>query len=102
MSRKPVDAADVVFDGMPALVTIVDQGALPMQRPPYQDRVIDERDQLRRRITRLDAFIHANPGDPDRLYLTLPADERERLGRQLDAMRVLESILNERVSAFTP
>ena len=95
MSDKP-DAADAPLDG-PALVTIVeDSGPVtPVARPAYQQRVINDAALLAAQMDRLSAFL-ASP------HVMLEPAERDRQQRQLAAQGVLLSILNERISAFTP
>ena len=66
-----------------------------MDRPDYQQRVIDEREELRERSDRLDAFI-ARP-----TFTNIDANERERMTRQARIQRDLISVLNERIEAFT-
>jgi len=63
--------------------------------PPHQQRVIDEKAARDGEVSRLAAFIDSNPVFPQ-----LPADEQARLRRQLDVMRELSVILDERIAAF--
>jgi hypothetical protein len=63
--------------------------------PPHQQRVLDEKQELDIRITRLDEFILRNA-----LFRELDPDEQARMRRQLDVMRELSVILGERISAF--
>lgn len=63
--------------------------------PPHQQRVLDEKQELDIRITKLDEFIVRNP-----LFGGLPADERASLKRQLDVQRELSTILGERIARF--
>ena len=63
--------------------------------PAHQQRVLDEKAARDGEISRLDAFINANP-----VFATLPADEQARLRRQLDVMRELSVILGERIANF--
>lgn len=63
--------------------------------PPHQQRVLDEKQELDIRITKLDEFITRNP-----LFGQLPADERARMKRQFDVMFELSSILGERIANF--
>ncbi len=63
--------------------------------PPHQQRVLDEKQELDIRITRLDEFILRNA-----LFRQLDPEEQARLRRQLDVMRELSVILGERISAF--
>lgn len=63
--------------------------------PPHQQRVLDEKQELDIRITRLDEFILRNA-----LFRQLDPEEQARLRRQLDVMRELSLILGERISAF--
>lgn len=63
--------------------------------PPHQQRVLDEKQELDIRITRLDEFIQRNA-----LFRQLDIEEQSRMRRQLDVMRELSVILGERISAF--
>ena len=63
--------------------------------PPHQLRVLDEKQELDIRITKLDEFIQRNP-----LFAKLPEAERARLKRQLDVQHELSSILGERIANF--
>lgn len=63
--------------------------------PPHQQRVLDEKQELDIRITRLDEFIRRNA-----LFRQLESDEQSRMRRQLDVMRELSVILGERVAKF--
>jgi hypothetical protein len=62
---------------------------------PYQQRVVEEAEQLDERIDKLFAFT-----DHPQFKL-IPEDERDRMYRQLDAMRLYSLILHERIEAFT-
>lgn len=64
--------------------------------PSHQDRVRQELAELHGRVARLGVFIHQGP-----FFDTLPADEQNRLRRQLDVMRELAAILEERIDHFT-
>lgn len=62
---------------------------------PYQQRVVEEAEQLDERIDKLFAFTeHPN-------FQLVPEDERDRMYRQLDAMRLYSLVLHERIEAFT-
>ena len=63
--------------------------------PPHQQRVLDEKQELDIRITKLDEFIARN-----QLFNGLPVSERGRLKRQLDVMQELSTILAERIDNF--
>ena len=63
--------------------------------PPHQQRVLDEKQDLDIRITKLDEFIQRNP-----LFGQLPETERARMKRQADVMFELSTILGERIEAF--
>lgn len=62
---------------------------------PYQQRVVEEKEQLNERIDKLYAFT-ASPN-----FRLVPEDERARLLRQLRAMGAYSAILHERIEAFT-
>jgi hypothetical protein len=61
----------------------------------YQQRVVDERDELAGNIDRLDKFIHGE------IFRSIPAEEQERLARQLRIMVEYFRVLNERIAYFT-
>ncbi len=63
-------------------------------RPAYQQRVIEELDDLGERVIKLRAF-HGGPQ-----YNVLPIAEQFRLTRQLALMIALSGILAERIAAF--
>ena len=63
--------------------------------PPHQQRVLDEKQELDIRITKLDEFIQRSS-----LFCTLPEAEQARMRRQLDVMHELSTILGERIAAF--
>ena len=62
--------------------------------PPYQQRVVDERNDLDTKISALRTFIGSA------MFPTVPLAERLRLGRQLVAMNAYSEVLNERILAF--
>ena len=70
-------------------------GSTASALPPHQQRVLDEKQDLDIRITKLDEFILRNA-----LFRQLDPDEQSRMRRQLDVMRELSVILGERISAF--
>ena len=63
--------------------------------PPHQQRVLDEKQELDIRISKLAEFIQRNP-----VFNGLPDSERARLRRQLDVQYELSSILAERIANF--
>jgi hypothetical protein len=64
----------------------------PLQ--PHQQRVVQERDDLQERTTKLDAFIQSP------LFKTVDPAEQTRLGRQSALMHDLLLLLNERIAVF--
>lgn len=63
---------------------------------PFQQRVVDERNELAERLNKLNAFMDsASFTDGSVAY-----DERRRLRRQAEAMSPYLAILNERIGAF--
>ena len=62
---------------------------------PHQQRVLDERADLKDKHSKLSAFILDNP-----VFLTLPEAEQQRLQRQEVAMGQYLDILDERIAAF--
>ena len=63
--------------------------------PPHQQRVLDEKQELDIRITKLDEFIQPNP-----FFGKVPEAEQARMKRQLDVMQELSTILAERIANF--
>lgn len=61
---------------------------------PHQERVIDERNGVQIKIDRLGAFLRSESVN------ILPADEQERMKRQLNVMGQYRDVLNERIAAF--
>ena len=68
-----------------------------MNRPPYQQRVIDEKTALDEKRDLLEPFIADSP-----VFKSLPSDEQQRLQRQLAVMTAYSLILGERIAAFSP
>lgn len=66
----------------------------PMQA--FQQRVIDEKNELDERLQKLVAFI-AKPAFED-----LPPDERQRMIRQRRIMQDYSDVLGERIKCFSP
>lgn len=64
-------------------------------RPPHQQRVIDEKSELDKKIYALYEFIQNNE-----IFKSLDEKEQDRLNRQHSSMLVYSGILNERISAF--
>lgn len=63
---------------------------------PHQQRVVDEKLELDRKIGKLDDFIsYSNP-----LFSKLSEKEQQRLCRQFDVMSEYSDILAERINAF--
>ncbi len=59
----------------------------------YQERVCAEREELARKLERLDEFLMGEHDD-------LPPDELDRMTRQRLIMTLYVQVLNERVKAF--
>ncbi|EBV7253333.1 hypothetical protein RJM00_003000 [Salmonella enterica] len=62
---------------------------------PYQQRVVDEASELRKKLEALNVFISSNE-----TYQKLTEEERERLARQSRVMGDYLAVLQERISAF--
>ena len=62
---------------------------------PYQQRVVEEAEQLDERIDKLFAFTE-HPH-----FKLINQAERTRMYRQLEAMRLYSLTLHERIEAFT-
>jgi hypothetical protein len=66
-----------------------------MELQPHQQRVVDEKQGLDTRRDKLTEFIKAG-----KIFATLPADEKERLTRQLVIMEQYSAVLAERIVHF--
>lgn len=62
---------------------------------PYQQRVVDEKAELDKKLQALNGFIGTN------IFEALPAAERARLRNQSAAMATYSEILGDRIAAFT-
>jgi len=60
---------------------------------PYQERVVAEKDELRERLTKLNAFLRSP-------CLDVPKEEFARLLRQQYIMELYALVLQERIAAF--
>jgi len=63
--------------------------------PTHQQRVLDERAELKDRHSKLSAFIFDNP-----LFLNMPEAEQARLQKQEELQAQLLDVLNERIAAI--
>jgi hypothetical protein len=61
---------------------------------PHQQRVIEDREDLSGKCSRLDAFLQTPT------FTGLPAEERTRLSLQRGYMGLYLTVLNERIAAF--
>lgn len=64
--------------------------------PDYQQRVIDERNNLAEKVEKLKVFL----GSPPPRSTTVPLQEQVRMFRQLDYMKLYLQVLDERIAAF--
>ena len=62
---------------------------------PYQQRVVDEKDELDVKATALSEFIGNSP-----LFATVAPDEQERMKEQCETMWRYSEILGARIQAF--
>lgn len=62
---------------------------------PYQQRVVEEKAELDKKIEALNAFIEESP-----IFGTLDSDEKTRLKDQSMVMQEYSDILDERIEAF--
>ena len=65
------------------------------QLQPHQQRVVDEKNELDDRATKLSDFIGLNP-----LFDNLDPAEQERMKVQNDLMWQLSEVLGARINAF--
>ena len=61
---------------------------------PYQQRVVDEKDELDEKLYALESFIDSPK------FLELDRGERQRLARQAVLMTQYSDVLGERIEAF--
>jgi hypothetical protein len=61
----------------------------------YQERVVEEKKELDKKIEALDNFVNANEA-----YADLDEEEQDRLTAQRTAMGEYSDILGERIEAF--
>ena len=64
---------------------------------PYQQRVIDEKIELDKKIEALSVFITTSP-----IFNGLPRIEKSRLTRQITAMKDYSDVLGRRIGDFKP
>lgn len=62
---------------------------------PHQQRVVDEKNELAEKVTKLGAFILDNP-----IFNTLDVEEQTDLHRQYAVMQTYLTILDSRISRF--
>ena len=65
-----------------------------MELQPFQQRVIDERDDLEIKASKLQDFILSDK------FSSVPADERQRLVLQRNLMDAYVIVLDQRIAAF--
>lgn len=63
--------------------------------PDYQQRVIDEAEELQTRIDKLATFMDMNP-----VFMQLGQEERTRMSRQMHHMLGYHEALTARIKAF--
>ena len=61
---------------------------------PFQERVVQEKNELDVKIKKLDDFIHSE------MHRNLPEDERLRMLRQFCHMKDYSNILGDRIAYF--
>ena len=66
---------------------------MSMTPEPWQQRLVDERDELSSRLARLGDFMHTS------IYETLSEDEKDRILRQRYGMNTYIEVLVERIHA---
>lgn len=67
-----------------------------MNLQPHQQRVVEEKDQLSERLSKLVAFFQTP------MFGTLSEAERSRLRNQARFMDGYAAVLEERIAAFNP
>lgn len=63
--------------------------------PPFQQRVVAERDELQDRAQKLDVFVNHTPS-----FVSVEPQEQERLKQQLSLQQQLLIVLNDRIAHF--
>lgn len=63
--------------------------------PPFQQRVVAERDELQDRAQKLDVFVNHTPS-----FASVEPQEQERLKQQLSLQQQLLIVLNDRIAHF--
>lgn len=63
--------------------------------PPFQQRVVAERDELQDRAQKLDVFVNHTPS-----FASVKPQEQERLKQQLSLQQQLLIVLNDRIAHF--
>lgn len=61
---------------------------------PYQQRVVEEHDELAEKVSRLTAFVNSDK------FIRVDSREQSRLMEQLGVMTQYMGILEERIGAF--
>lgn len=62
---------------------------------PHQQRVVDEKNEVKDRLDKLHSFINVNP-----IYRELPVEEQEDLFEQATYMHAYIEVLERRISRF--
>lgn len=65
-----------------------------MELQPHQQRVVTEKAELDKKLTKLNAFFNTE------MFANLDDAEIERLQRQADIMAEYSDVLGERIAAF--
>jgi len=73
----------------------------------WQDRIIEEHEQLVERLDKLKAFIEQGDGSPTPHalrpeFMALPEDDQDDLLEQLQHMEGYEGVLSRRISRLEP
>lgn len=66
---------------------------------PHQQRVVDEKVELDKKIEALNLFIDSRD-KPGSIFANLPQAERDRLYVQVNVMATYSDILAQRIAAF--
>lgn len=62
---------------------------------PHQQRVVEEKNELDEKLSKLSAFI-----DNSELFFKLSEEDQDLLGRQEDIMKKYSQVLRERIQLF--
>jgi hypothetical protein len=87
--------AEAIYQECEAVAKKLSGAKVTKEYAPHQQRVVDEKAELDKKIEALSKFINSSP-----VFKSLPHDEQGRMEYQLLIMAEYSSILGERIAAF--